>query len=72
MQKGSMTRKTVKYYNALIKITVYPEADNPDSIPTNVEDAIDNMFGEENVWGNGTVWLELKKFTQKRKKRVKK
>lgn len=67
-----MGRKTVKYYNALIKITTYEGAEDVSSIPSNVEDSIDSMLGEENVWGNGTVWLELKKFTQKRKNRAKK
>jgi hypothetical protein len=67
-----MGRKTVKYYNALIKITTYPDVEGADSIPSNVEDSIDSMLGQENVWGNGDVWLELVKFTQKRKKRAKK
>jgi hypothetical protein len=67
-----MAKKTVKYYNALIKITTYTDIEDADSIPGNVEEAIDHVLGEENVWGNGEVWLELKKFTQKRKRRVKK
>ncbi|NBP04442.1 MAG: hypothetical protein EBU90_31030 [Proteobacteria bacterium] len=67
-----MVRKKVKYYNALIKITTYGDVENEDTIPDYVEDSIDDLLSQENVWGDGSVWLEVKKFTQKRKGRAKK
>ena len=66
LKKNSiMSNKITKYYNALIKITLNDsDDDDVESIADNVFDSIEEHLDEELFCSDGSVSVDLVKFTE--------